>query len=196
MNTVKISVLALVMLVTELCFADHANLFEAEVVNANSFRLEINQVAQGVKLKIKDQYGQILYKEQVEANEKYHKVINLSPLPNGDYQLELENATMIQTLPIKISTHNVVLNQMDVVEIFKPVVRQQESMISISMLNSKRKPLDISIYDTKNRRIHHQKLPNDMVIGQLYNLGNVQPGQYTINMRSGERSFSKSIILP
>ena len=180
--TFKILVVALGLFISDLSFGSTGTTFEAEVTGSKSFRLEIKQSPKGAQIKLKDQYGYTLYSRNIIDSEDYHKVINVSKLPKGTYQLELEYPTVIRIIPLEIESNRIILGESTPLEIFKPVIRQAGSTVSISMLNIQRIPIDIRIYDDRDKLVFKDKLTNDLVLGKQYSFSNMKHGDYTINL--------------
>lgn len=185
----KISVIALGLFISELSYAGTHEPFETEVLSNKSFRLEIKQIPGDVQLKLTDESGFVLYKESFEGSSGYHKVFNVSSLPAGDYRLELEYLTSIQILPMKITSGQIVLNNERMIELFKPVVRQEKSTVSVSMLNKQLSPLKIKIYDDLSQLVYNDQLDEGLLLGKQYDLSRMDPGVYSISLTSKERTY-------
>jgi hypothetical protein len=191
----KIPVIALGLFITEFSFAADLASIETQVVNTKSFKLAIKQGEEEVKLKLLDQFGQVLYNESIQARAAYKKVFNLSTLPTGEYRLELEYPIKIQVMPITVDRGGIELHQQEVTEMFKPFFRERDSKISINMLNTRHNPLKIRVSDDEGQLVYQDTLDNDLIIGKQYDLSELDPGDYTVNLYSESRVFSHFIMI-
>ena len=191
----KIPVIVLGLFVSEFSFAADLASIETQVVNSKSFKLAIKQGEKEVKLKLLDQFGQVLYDESIQARAEYKKVFNLSTLPTGEYRLELEYPTKIQVMPITVGRGGIELHQQEAEEMFKPSFRQRDSKISINMLNTQHNPLKIRVADDEGQLIYQDVLDNDLIIGKQYDLSQLDPGDYTVKLYTESRVFSHFIMI-
>ena len=196
MNTnFKIPMIALGLFISEFGFAANLAPIETQIINRKSFKLAINQGEKEVKLKLLNQFGQTLYNESIKAHEEYKKVLNLSTLPTGEYRLELEYPTKIQVMPISIERGSIELHQTETSELFKPFVRQKDSKVSINMFNTQQNPLKVRVADADGQLIYQDTLDSDLIIGKQYDLSELDPGDYTVNLYTQSRVFSHFIMI-
>lgn len=60
-----------------------------ESVNADRFVLSMKEVSTQTSLIIKDEYGFVIYMEQLEKSTNFRKVYSISNLPKGTYFIEI-----------------------------------------------------------------------------------------------------------
>jgi hypothetical protein len=193
---IKVSLLVLGLLVAYTSHADSVNVVSTTATGSRSFRLTLEDEATNVNIKLVDQYGAILYNEYVSGPVSYDRIYNVSSLPTGKYQLELEYPNRHQELSVEIKSDQVLLDQSEMVEYFKPMVRQKGDKVSVNLLNTKRGPLRILVYDREtNELLSQQSLKGDLLTGKQFDFSEAGPGAYLISMTCNGRIYSHTVTI-
>lgn len=192
----KITTIVLGLLIAVPTYSNISEHIEMSVTGVKSFRLVLKDEAANIQIKIKDQFGQVLYKELVENPIAYNRVFNVSPLPAGDYDLELEFPNKHQVIPLKISYSQVELDTLDMVEYFKPTVRQKGSQVTVSMLNVTKDPVNILIFDKRtNNLLSQQKFRDEIIVGTRFDFSKLKAGEYLISMKCNNMAYSQTVTM-
>lgn len=192
----KITTIALGLLIAIPAYSDISEHIEMSVTGVKSFRLVLKDEVANIQIKIKDQFGQVLYKELVENPIAYNRVFNVSPLPAGDYDLELEFPNKHQIIPLKISNNQVKLDTLDTKEYFKPTIRQKGTNVTVSMLNVTRDPVTILIYDKRTSELlSQQRFGKELNVGKRFDFSQVGTGKYLISMRCNNMAYSQTVTV-
>jgi len=195
-STVKITAIVMGLLLAIPAYSNISDKVEMSVTGVKSFRLTLKDEANNIEIKIKDQFGQVLYREMVEKPVAYSRVFNVSPLPVGDYSLELEFPNKHQIIPLEIYNNQVALLDTEMTEYFKPTVRQDGTKVIVSMLNISKDPVRILIYDrSTNQLLTEQKFKNQLNVGKQFDFSQVGSGKYLISMKSNDLSYSQTVTI-
>jgi len=165
------------------------------VSSSTSIDLVINDINKNTKVTIKDENNNILYEQNIEDSEKFAKSFNFELLVDGNYTIEIDDASRTKVYPFYISNDLVSLNNSAADEFFKPVVSQKGSMVYVSQFSPDCKPLYIAIYDRNNEVIHEELLTGRMDLGKIFDFSNSFGGQYRIYMKSGDVNYDHLVFL-
>jgi|GEM_PF-1298480 len=192
---IKVSLVVLGLLVSYSGHSDSIN-DSITATGSRSFRLTLEDEAMNVHIRLKDRYGVILYQEYIPGPVSYDRIYNVSSLPTGQYLLELEYPTRHQELPVEIRANQVILDQSRMEEYFKPVVRQKGDKVSVNLLNTKRGPLRILVYDHQTSELlSEQMLKGDLLMGKQFDFSQAGPGEYLISMLYHGKQYSQTITI-
>lgn len=193
---IKVSAIVMVMLASYVGYAGPNNLVSMSVTGNKSFRLVLQDNASDLYITLKDQYGQTLYEEHVAGPVEYDKIFNVSSLPTGKYSLEMDYPTKYQVYPVEIKSNQVYLDNSQLEEYFKPIVRQKGTKVSISYFNTQNRPLRILVYDRDtNELLSQENLKDELVLGKQYDFSEAAPGNYLISMACNDRRYSHMVII-
>jgi len=194
-NTIKKGFLMLTILVTSLSFANE----DASIIiknDADKTSLTLKDVKPGNVLSIKDENGMTLYKESIKTAGDYTKGFDLTELPNGTYTFEVNKDVKISSIPFTVAPEGVSINKEDEKVFFKPITRVEGNLLYVTKLSLDESPLTIDIYDestSSSEPIHSETIENSKVIERVYELKNLEYGNFEIVYHTDGRIFSKSI---
>lgn len=155
----------------------------------------LNNVKEGNQLIIKDIYGIILYKEQIETSGTYSKGFDLTSLPNGSYVFELQKDLEIKSFPFTVNDETVVFNGEETI-IHKPLITQKGNYVYVSKLALNEEPLEIKIY-YDSELIYSEKIKNTKTIEKTFKLISKgrETNKYAIVLKTNDREYFKYITL-
>ena len=192
-NGFKISAVVLGLFITQFGFAGTKESLETEVISPTSFKVRLSETTTSIQLQLKDQAGVILYRETIQGGNNYHKIFNVASLSNGRYQLELEYSSSIHLLPLEVTYSGVIIDDADLIKLYKPFVRQRESTVSINVLNTQKKPLGIKVYDSIDQLVYRDQLQGELIMGKQYDFSKLDPGSYRMVLTSDNRSYYHNV---
>ncbi|MCH4552029.1 MULTISPECIES: hypothetical protein [Aestuariibaculum] len=155
--------------------------------------ITLNHVKAGDILSLKDNYGVVLYTEQIKETGTYKKGFDLSALPNGEYTFEIDKNLEVKTIPFTVNFENVYFNKEKETTSYKPYVRQENGIVYITKLAPKQEALNIHIYANNNsdyELIHSERIKGVQSIEKAYKLGK---GDYKIVFVSDNKEYTKFI---
>ena len=193
-TTLRKSILTAVMLTAMMSYATNGlDINPNNDLKKTTFSL--NNVKEGNQLIIKDIYGIILYKEQIETSGTYSKGFDLTSLPNGSYVFELQKDLEIKSFPFTLNDETVVFNGEETI-IHKPLITQKGNYVYVSKLALNEEPLEIKIY-YDSELIYSEKIKNTKTIEKTFKLISKgrETNKYAIVLKTNDREYFKYITL-
>lgn len=193
-TTLRKSILTAVMLTAMMSYATNGlDINPNNDLKKTTFSL--NNVKEGNQLIIKDIYGIILYKEQIETSGTYSKGFDLTSLPNGSYVFELQKDLEIKSFPFTVNDETVVFNGEETI-IYKPLITQKGNYVYVSKLALNEEPLEIKIY-YDSELIYSEKIKNTKTIEKTFKLISKgrETNKYAIVLKTNDREYFKYITL-
>ncbi|WMI66550.1 hypothetical protein RBH94_05160 [Aestuariibaculum sp. YM273] len=191
-NVLKKSILLLAVSTSLLSNASDITIStNAEEISKTAITL--NHVKAGDILSIKDNYGVVLYKEQIKETGTYKKGFDLSALPNGEYIFEIDKNLEVKTIPFTVNFEEVYFNKEKESTSYKPYVRQDNGIVYITKLAPKQEALNIHIYANNNSEyelVHTERIKGVQSIEKAYKLGK---GNYKLVFVSDNKEYTKFI---
>lgn len=155
--------------------------------------LKYQDVKEGYKVSIKDNFGAILYKETIQNEGNYVKGFDLTTLPEGDYSFELEKDFEIKVQPFKVVNSKVEFLKNENYSIYKPVITKKNGYAYISQLAfGDEVKIKILINDSV---IHSEVIENELELRKIFDFTEVPFNDYTVIITIKDRSFVNNIRL-
>jgi uncharacterized protein YxeA len=195
MKTLMKSILAVVLLITvsTLAVAQTAQP-TLHVVSDNAFVLTVNKLSSDLKVKFQDKYGYRLYKENVDKDAlTYQKKFSLNKLPDGPYNLELEDELQIVTLSLAVKDMKIVRDEIANAKFFKPVVYKKGEHVYVSKFSPEQEPMRVIIYNNNYDVVHDETLTGKVDLGRVYTFE--EAGDYTIAVKSDNKTFEHTVSI-
>ncbi len=142
-----------------------------------------------VTIRIFDEQGTNLLKEKFAISNQYSKAYNFSELPQGTYEVEIENHTSIRNYIVTTSSTNLTVVEIEEKEIFKPVVKSEGDYVLFNMLNLNLEDVEIAINNELGEEVYHEKIENTSAIHKSYNLSKLPSGRYSVVIRTQAKAF-------
>ena len=146
-----------------------------------------NPSMQQIKINITDQTNQNLYSASLPEKEAFLKVYDLSKLPEGDYKLtlELNNKVLEKDVRIKGNESSIISEATQ----YLPYFSKKDNDLLVSYLNTGSNKVSVSFSNNANQ--FFTDTPEKQVsIQRSYSLKNLEPGQYTVELSSGDKLYS------
>jgi len=144
-----------------------------------------------VTIRIFDNQGINLLKEEVGVSKSY----NLSQLPKGTYEVEVENQTAIRKYIVTTTENNLEIIENGAAKIYKPTVKLAGDLLALNMLNLKQKDVVLAINNELGEEIHAEKIQDSQAIHKNYNLSKLPAGRYSIIVKTQVKTFNLAINL-
>ncbi|WP_439130128.1 hypothetical protein [Polaribacter sp.] len=158
-------------------------------LNAKKVKVVFKGTKKGHQLTIKDNYGYVLYSEDIQREGDLRKVFDFSKLSDGNYTLELEKDYQIVVKPLKIDGNKITFDENSKKVIFKPVVRNEDNKLLISKITFDQNPLKVDLY-YNDEIIYSETLKGDQLVNRVYKLDKEFKGDYKVVIRNNGRRFS------
>ena len=180
-----------------LIFANEINP-SVKIINAESkiFALILNDAKlTDVTIRILDLAGVTLLEEEITVNNKFSKSYDLSKLPRGTYEVELEDEFFYQKQLLKITSNGLEILNNEEDKIFKPTVLLKGETILLNMLVLGKENVEITILDQNREELFSEKIENTKTIHRSYNLSKLESGNYIVSVRIKGKVFRNTVYL-
>ncbi|MGM0581021.1 MAG: DUF3244 domain-containing protein [Bacteroidota bacterium] len=200
MNNLKIQksvVTAVLVLLPLMSFADGFPFVKLTSKENKMITLRVGSAESDLtNIRIKNQFGQVLYTETVENVNGILKNFDLRHLESGRYSIELENALNIEVLPISITWDSVKVVENQFNTIHKPYVKLKENgIVDFNYLNLNSNKTSVLITNSKGNVIYKEDLGSQSGIEKRFDISSLDKGEYQIMVHSGDRNFKNNIAL-
>ena len=175
--------------------ADHR--IDLRIISSNSyvFIIQLSDIKYDTQCLLLNQQGVVIYKEDIASADSYRRSLNLMELPDGTYELKIEDDYKIETITlIKNNGKVAAANQVKTIA-FKPQIVLKDTQLNVSLLALNNEKLTISIIDENQNIISEKKLSGSMNLGQSYDLSQLNSGNYTIQLYTNGQVYDKLITL-
>lgn len=185
------------LLVSNFVFANRS-LPALEVFDAKNKTFTIsthNATLNKVSLRILDNAGAELHQEDITIVNNFKRLYNLSNLPNGTYQIELEDNQTIRKQIVIISFNDMEISSEHEVNIFKPTIKTKGKDILFNMLVLDKSDVDFVIIDEKGLEVHSEVFKDLTTIHKQFKLSKLSSGRYTIRIENKNRVIRETVNL-
>ena len=196
MKNLKIR-LSIICLLLSINFVRADYLIDLRIISSNnsSFIIQLSDIKYDAKCLLLDQRGVVLYQEDIASAELFQRSLNLRELPDGAYEFQIEDDYKIETTSLtKINGKVSAANQMKTTS-FKPQIMLKDTQLNISLLALNNEKLTVSILDEDRNIISENKLSGSVNLVQAYDLSQLKPGHYTVQLYTNGKAYDRLITL-
>ena len=137
----------------------------------------------------------VLYQEDIASAEIFQRSLNLIELPDGPYELQIEDDYKTETTSLtKINGKVTSANQIKTTS-FKPQIVLKDTQLKVSLLALNNEKLTVSILDENQNIISEKKLSGSVNLSQAYDLSHLNPGHYTVELYTNGKVYNRLITL-
>ena len=160
--------------------------------NNSSIVIEATDIMKGDEVIIRNQKGNVLYREQLDANETYKKIFQFSLFDNGVYIVSFENN-------FKVEYYNVIKkdNEIQLLNInngnfnFKPVIKRDQNLAHVFLTNQGLKNVELRIIDQSGEELSSKRFNDELIIKRSYDLSSLPSGKYSLIIEAGNQTFTR-----
>ena len=188
--------LVMVVMFTTIESYSHSFILQTNEQGKNVTAVSIDSVDEGSLFLIKDSYGVILYKEQIDETGTYSKKFDLTSLPDADYYFELDKQDEIKIIPFVVKKNVAEFVKNAEYNIVKPKVFTISDRVYISQISMNKQTWEIDVYYEGSDLAHSEKLKSIQDLNRIYDFSTSQKGNYTIVLSSEGRTFKNNVKIP
>jgi hypothetical protein len=191
---INISIISLLLLIN---FVNADHLIDLRILSSNnsSFIIQLSDIKYDTKCLLKNQQGVILYKEDIARAQIFQRSLNLIELPDGTYELQIEDDYKTETTSLTKSNGKVMAANQIKITTFKPQIVLKDTQLNVSLLALNNEKLTVSILDENQNIILEKKLSGSVNLGQSYDLSQLNAGDYTIQLYTNGKVYDRLITL-
>ncbi len=156
--------------------------------------VEFGNMEKGALVLFQDRKGEILFKDSLIDNKEYKTALNLEVLPKGIYYLSIEKEFAIHTSQIIKSDSGVEIKGKSSEIIFKPRYKITNDLVSVFLSNPGKESTRLYVYDAKGALVGECAGGKELFKRTL-DFSSMPAGDYTINIKKGDRIFQKIVSI-
>src|SRR5690606_13366585 len=122
---------------------------------------------------------EILFEETAKGEKAINRTYDLTAFPQGIYYLEAETNVKIARYEITITPNTATISKSPVAEIYKPVIVKNDGIVTLTVPNNHKTPVDIKIYDQNNGELYSDTIKGKTNILQKFNVGKSTAREFT-----------------
>jgi hypothetical protein len=162
----------------------------------NAFTLISNNAKDSyITIRIFDDRGLNLLEEKIEVNRAFSKSYDLSKIPNGIYEVEIEDSISFRKYFVNTTLDTIKIIEKNKKKIFKPTFILKEKLLKLNLLNLGNREVELSLINEKGENIYSEKFQNSIVIHKAFNLSNLSTGKYSVEVKTEGKYFYSEVKL-
>ena len=160
--------------------------------NNSSIIIEATDIMKGDEVIIRNQKGNVLYREQLDANKTYKKIFQFSLFDNGVYIISFENNFKVEYYNVIKNDNGIKLVDVDYDKFsFKPVVKRDQNLAHVFLTNESLKNVELRIVDQSGEELTSTRFNDELIIKRSYDLSRLPKGKYSLIIEVGKQSFTR-----
>lgn len=185
--------LALVALFSAVAMRANDVNFSVSVKSGKVISFAINEV-KNVHVSIYNNDGGELFDEVLKSKDgKISRTYDLNALPAGTYFLETETATKVSRHEITITGTTATVADTTVAEIYKPVVITKDGIVTVSILNNEKTPVEIKMYDDSNNEVYSETVKGEQTFAKRFNIKSTTAKNFTLVTKYNNKMFVETV---
>jgi hypothetical protein len=150
---------------------------------------------ENVTFRFFDEQGINLLNDNIVADNRFSKTYDLSNLPKGIYEVELEDKISFRKYFVIINSENLEILEDTTGKIYKPQILLEEHSISFNMLNLGKRDVTIVISNKFGEELFSERVKDTKAIHKSFDLSKLVDGRYTIEVTTKNKFFATQIDL-
>lgn len=192
-TSIKCIAIVALMFITSTSTAKEPILYVVADEDSKSLIFELDTKSMETAISFKDNYGNIIYSENIFNKMVYSKKFDLKTLEIGSYFLKVEDALRKTIYTIRVEKEGLFIE--DRKESTKPFFRKNGGMVYLNFLNPDKKKVAITVYDINNRILFEETIMDEMFVEKIFNFKSAFPDSYTIVVKDNNDVYSEHIIV-
>ena len=194
-NLLKISLIAATMFTASATYANE-DVFTLTVKSEDnkSIRFSIDE-ASDIKLSIRELNSQVLFEENIHSEGASTKTYDLNALPDGEYVLNVAYEAKVAEYTIVIKNDKAVVSAPKVTELLKPVFTQEQSILTLSLDNVDKGPIEVQILNEYNDELYNEIFTDKAKLVKKFNTGKTFGKELTFVVRAKNQEVLKTIAI-
>jgi len=127
------------------------------------------------------------------------KALNLNSmaefLTEGDYTIEEDNGLAITVTPLTITDEQVIVEEAESYQIFKPVINEEGDYVLFSRLSLNKESMHVRVYDTRNKLVYKETIKGEVESNRVFDFSELDNGNYKIVVKATGRTFKNVVTI-
>jgi len=192
-NLLKISLVAAIVLTTAGAYANNDDLsLKVKTEKEKNVRVFINE-SQDINVTIYGSDNEVLYQKKSQAIGGSSKTYDLSAFPDGNYSMKVESGSKLAEYAISIENDKASVSAPSIKELFKPVLTNENGVITLNLDNEDRSPVEVQILDEYNDQVYTNVFKNSSKLVKRFDTAKTPAKKLTFVVKSKDQEFNKTI---
>lgn len=191
----QIKVIAILLLMV-LGMSAEANIPERVVTisieNNKAVVLYMKNLVGNTGITLIDGNGNAIFSEQTSEG-FYGKVLNLSSIDKGIYQLEIENSDRLEVMTVEVLNNSASIIKKEVLAI-KPIVKLYKNLAKVYFAGSGEE-VEITLFNSSGTVQYKGQYSDKDASAKKFDLSDLDEGTYKFKFRINNRNFYHTIVL-
>jgi hypothetical protein len=164
------------------------------LTSQNTARLGIvNTTNRDLNLSITNVSGEVFFSKAVSGKHNYFQMLDLNKMPGGEYSVKLSglDETCMKKFIVTNSTVQLIKDEKESLPSFNLM---NDKTLTVSYFNSQKNTVNI-LLEKDNEVVFEDKGLLDMALSKRYSLKKLPGGEYTVKLKSGEKTYSFPLVL-
>ncbi|GGI24344.1 hypothetical protein [Pedobacter mendelii] len=194
-NLLKISLIAATMFTASATYAnDDVYTLKVKSEDNKTIRFTIDE-ASDISLSITELNNQVLFEENIHATGASSKSYDLNALPDGEYMLNVESDSKLAAYKIVIANNKAVVSAPKITELLKPVFNQDKSMLTLSLDNADKGPIEVQILNEYNDEVYNETFTDKSKLVKKFNIAKTFGKELTFIVKGKNQEVFKTIAI-
>ena len=145
-----------------------------------------------VTLTIYDANDKLINTEELNSKGLISRTYDLNALPEGTYFLEAESELKVAKYEISVVGKIASLSETPISIVYKPIFVTKNGLVSVSILNIDKAPVEIKIYDADSNEVYKSAVLTDQKVSKYFNFNETELKNYTFVMSYDDKTFTKN----
>ena len=163
--------------------------------NTENSRLNVkiaNIGAEVLTLTVYNKDQEVLFEESLKGDGQINKTYDLRKFPDGEYIIAFRKPLLETVQPFTIDNDIVIVAEESRIYKFMPKIRVQGNQLKVNLALNDFSALQLYIYDKYGRQLLTDEVEKSITFHGQYDLSKMEPGQYTVEIRSSSEIFRKN----
>ena len=147
-----------------------------------------------VHISIFSKDGVEVFAENIKSKDgKISRSYDLNALPNGTYYLETETKTKVDRREMTLSGSTATVSEKTLTEIYKPVMFSKDGLVTVSILNSDKTPVEIKMFDENNNELYSETVTGEQSLAKRFDINKTTAKKITFVMSYNNKTFVETV---
>ncbi|WP_026916106.1 hypothetical protein [Christiangramia portivictoriae] len=161
-------------------------------VEKQNLIVSIQKTENASELSLLNQRGEVIFRDQLDANGEFSKKFKFESLYDGTYSLVLNKKYSKSTTLITKSNDQIMIDPANSRFAFKPCFKIVDDQVVVYMPNLNESNLSVEVYDSTGVRVGNYQT-RALELRKAFDFSGVESGKYTFRIKTAEDSFEEII---
>lgn len=143
-------------------------------------------------IQLKDANGITLITEKIVQQAEFGRMYNLENLPEGNYNLVVENDQRVLIQSISIHRRFLTIDKAARKEILKPAILVENNFIAINMLHFEKEVISITLKNRKGQVVYRDSFKSYGSLNKQLNISDLPKGNYSFVIQTNAYEVTKN----